>query len=71
MEHTSFCWVIVSRMWLERKEFFKISFIEIKEGTCLKADQGKTKLEKKSFQRSLVHLEHILLKVYGSKVRGA
>ena len=56
--------------WKE-KEFFKISFIEVKEGTCLKEDQRKTKLGKKSFQRSLVHLEHTLLKVYGSKVRGA
>ena len=67
LEHTSFCWDIVSRWWLERKG---ITFIEIKEGTCLKEDQGKTKLGKKSFRRSLVHLEHTLLKVYGSKVRG-
>lgn len=67
MEHTSFCWDIVSRWWLERKG---ITFREI-EGTCLKEDQGKIKLGKKSFRRSSVHLEHTLLKVYGSKVRGA
>lgn len=42
MEHTSFCWDIVSRWWLERKG---ITFIEIKEGTCLRGS-GKNKTGK-------------------------
>lgn len=46
MEHTSFCWVIVSRMWLERKGIFQNKFYRNKGRNMFKSRSGRNKTGK-------------------------
>ena len=46
MEHTSFCWDIVSRWWLERKGIFQNKFYRNKRRKMFKRGSEKNKTGK-------------------------